>query len=231
MRRAAARGRAGGVGASLAMLSLAAALGGCGVDRKWGSATTWGALGGAAVGGAAGAGIEAGRGMDDASQLGRGAAIGIGVGAVIGGLAGHFLFDPPVASPPPPPPPPEAPSVPVERTIVIRFDQVRFGFGTSTVEPHFQAALDKAADELLAEPGTRVVVEGHTDDVGDEAYNNELGLRRAEAVRDYLVARGVAAERLSVRSFGKSRPVASNDTEEGRALNRRVELHITNGAP
>ena len=164
MTRSAKRG-----GAVVGALSLIVVLGGCGVERKWGSATTWGALGGAAVGGAAGAGIEAGRGMDDAGQLGRGAAIGIAVGTVAGGLAGHFLFDPVVEPPPPPPPPPERPPA-VDRTIVIQFDQVRFGFGASTVEARFHVALDKVTGELVAEPGTRIVVEGHTDDVGGEAY-------------------------------------------------------------
>jgi len=100
----------------------------------------------------------------------------------------------------------------------------------AAIEPGFQPALDTAASELIAEPGTRVVVEGHTDDVGGEAYNYELGLRRAEAVRDYLISRGVAADRLTVKSFGMTRPLASNATEEGRAQNRRVELHISNGA-
>lgn len=216
-----------GLAAGLGIVTLVA---GCGVERKWGSATTWGALGGAAVGGAAGPGIEAGRGMDEASQLGRGAAIGIGVGAVVGGLVGHFFFDEPVTpEPPPPPPPPEAPAA-AERTVVIPVDQIRFGFNEAVIEPGFLPALDKAASELVAEPGTRVVVEGHTDDVGSEAYNYELGLRRAEAVRDFLIARGVAANRLTVKSFGVRQPIASNATEEGRAKNRRVELHITNGA-
>jgi len=216
-------------GRALLALGLVGMVGGCGVERKWGSATTWGALGGAAVGGAAGAGIEAGRGMDEASQLGRGAAIGIAAGAVVGGLVGHFFFDEPVTPEPPPPPPPPEPAATAERTIVIPVDQIRFGFNEAVIEPGFLPALDTAASELVGEPSTRVVVEGHTDDVGGEAYNYALGLRRAEAVRDYLVSRGVTADRLSVKSFGMTRPIASNATEQGRAENRRVELHISSG--
>jgi OOP family OmpA-OmpF porin len=69
-----------------------------------------------------------------------------------------------------------------------------------------------------------VRVEGHTDWIGSEEYNQALSVRRAEAVYRYLVNRGVEPERFTVEGFGKSRPIASNDTEAGRAQNRRVEL-------
>jgi outer membrane protein OmpA-like peptidoglycan-associated protein len=71
-----------------------------------------------------------------------------------------------------------------------------------------------------------VEVGGHTDSVGSEAYNQGLSERRADAVRDYLMSKGVKASRLTARGYGESRPVASNDTEEGRAENRRVELVV-----
>jgi outer membrane protein OmpA-like peptidoglycan-associated protein len=71
-----------------------------------------------------------------------------------------------------------------------------------------------------------VIVEGHTDSTGSDAYNQALSQRRADAVLNYLVRKGVPANRLTARGFGKSSPVASNDTREGRALNRRVELEV-----
>jgi OOP family OmpA-OmpF porin len=70
-----------------------------------------------------------------------------------------------------------------------------------------------------------VRVEGHTDSLGSEEYNQNLGRRRAETVRNYLVRGGVAPQRITVRSYGETRPIATNDTDEGRQLNRRVELH------
>ena len=87
--------------------------------------------------------------------------------------------------------------------------------------------LDEAARTLKEEKDIElVIVEGHTDGVGSEGYNMKLSRRRAEAVRGYLVDHGIAPSRIRAEGFGKSRPVASNDTAEGRAQNRRVELHI-----
>jgi len=85
--------------------------------------------------------------------------------------------------------------------------------------------LDAAVESLQECPDVAVGIEGHTDSVGPEAYNQSLGQRRADSVRGYLVSQGVPAARLTTRSYGETRPVASNDTDEGRALNRRVELH------
>ena len=70
------------------------------------------------------------------------------------------------------------------------------------------------------------MIEGHTDWIGTDAYNQGLSERRANSVMDYLVDHGVAASRLSTTGFGESRPIASNQNREGRALNRRVELHV-----
>jgi outer membrane protein OmpA-like peptidoglycan-associated protein len=78
---------------------------------------------------------------------------------------------------------------------------------------------------------TRVRVEGHTDDQGDDAYNKRLSQRRAEAVVAYLARKGVARDRLEPMGFGEERPKAPNASKEGRATNRRVELVIVGGAP
>jgi OOP family OmpA-OmpF porin len=88
--------------------------------------------------------------------------------------------------------------------------------------------LDAATDSLNQCPNIAVGIQGHTDSVGNDAYNMSLGLRRANSVKDFLVSKGVSASRLSTKSFGETQPVASNDTAEGRALNRRVELHPAN---
>jgi OOP family OmpA-OmpF porin len=108
---------------------------------------------------------------------------------------------------------------------VIRLRGVEFEFDRAEITGVSSVVLDVAVDELLKCPQVAVRVEGHTDSMGSDAYNQSLGRRRADAVRRHLVAGGVAAGRVTVRSYGESRPIAPNDTAEGRALNRRVELH------
>jgi len=109
---------------------------------------------------------------------------------------------------------------------VIELDGVNFEFDQATLKPEGMAVLNGAA--ALLQQHERVVVEvaGHTDSVGSEDYNQKLSEERANSVRDYLTSKGVKASRLSVRGYGESRPVASNDTEEGRTENRRVELIV-----
>ena len=103
---------------------------------------------------------------------------------------------------------------------------VEFENNSSVLRPETVAALDRAAEILRANPKVRAEVAGHTDSVGDADYNQWLSLRRADSVRRYLVARGVAEERLSARGFGETEPIADNGTPDGRASNRRVELRI-----
>ena len=88
--------------------------------------------------------------------------------------------------------------------------------------------LDIAAETLLANTKVRVRVEGHTDAIGSAEYNRDLSRRRAEAVRDMLVKAGVAAERLEVVAQGEDQPLATNDTADGRRINRRVQLVTAN---
>lgn len=88
--------------------------------------------------------------------------------------------------------------------------------------------LDRVAEYLLAEPlVSGVLIEGHTDNVGFRRYNERLGRQRSEAVRDYLVQKGSAREKFTLRSLGEAKPLASNRTESGRALNRRVIVLLT----
>jgi len=101
-----------------------------------------------------------------------------------------------------------------------------FAYDSSAVEPRFQGTLDQVADVLARYDRTYVDVYGHTDSVGSDAYNQSLSERRARAVADALSPRGVAAARIGTRGYGESQPVASNDTDEGRAQNRRVEIKL-----
>ena len=101
---------------------------------------------------------------------------------------------------------------------------VLFDFDKSNIKPQYYRFLDDAAKVFEMNPSIKVEVQGNTDNIGTAKYNMGLSLRRANAVMQYLVNKGVAQSRLSARGFGFSRPVATNDTDEGRALNRRVEL-------
>ena len=118
--------------------------------------------------------------------------------------------------------PPSLRAPPVKRRIVLR--GVNFDFNSAEIRPDARPVLDQAAELLKENPEVDVRVEGHTDSVGSVEYNQALSLRRAEAVYRYLVNRGVDPERFTVEGLGKSRPIANNDTEAGRAQNRRVEL-------
>jgi OOP family OmpA-OmpF porin len=85
--------------------------------------------------------------------------------------------------------------------------------------------LDEAVAIMKANPKITGEVHGHTDSTGSEAHNQRLSEARANAVRDYFIKQGIAPERVRAKGFGETMPVASNDTAEGRAMNRRVELH------
>lgn len=102
---------------------------------------------------------------------------------------------------------------------------VEFGFDKAEITGSSSVILDVAVEQLQRCPNIPMEIDGHTDSIGAENYNQGLGQRRAEAVKDYFVSKGVRSSRLTARSFGESRPVASNDTEDGRQTNRRVELH------
>lgn len=112
-----------------------------------------------------------------------------------------------------------------------RFTDVLFDFDRSDIRPTFAATLDDASKTInqLGEQNAkvRVKVDGHTDWVGTDGYNMALGERRANAVKQYLIRKGVAADRIDTTSYGESKPVATNETAEGRQLNRRAEVRTT----
>lgn len=106
-------------------------------------------------------------------------------------------------------------------------NSITFGFDSSTVRPEFNNTLSNLAGVLNQYPQTKIDVIGHTDSVGSDAYNQNLSEQRAQAVANKLRDYGVASQRLYVLGRGESQPVASNDTEAGRAQNRRVEVRIS----
>lgn len=114
-----------------------------------------------------------------------------------------------------------------ERGLVVTLSgSVLFRSAESALLPSAQVKLDQVANALLAIRARNLIVEGHTDSQGSEAYNQGLSQRRAEAVRDYLVQKGYPADRIQARGRGEGSPIANNASAEGRANNRRVEIVI-----
>jgi outer membrane protein OmpA-like peptidoglycan-associated protein len=118
---------------------------------------------------------------------------------------------------------PRPPALPAATSRAVLHD-VTFATGSSALTPAIQRSLRTTAASLLAEPAARFEVAGYTDNTGSRSVNERLSQARAESVRSYLVEVGVPADRLTARGYGPVDPVASNDTAEGRGLNRRVEL-------
>jgi len=102
---------------------------------------------------------------------------------------------------------------------------IHFDSNSNRMRPDYYPLLNEYVKALKGGLSNAVlVIAGHTDNIGSEVYNQNLSRRRAQAVKDYLVRQGIAADRLIVRGFGKTQPIASNETEDGRAQNRRVEF-------
>lgn len=105
----------------------------------------------------------------------------------------------------------------------VVLQDVNFEFDSAQLTPNAQNVLNGVAERLVNNPDVRVSIEGHTDSRGSDQYNKDLSQRRAESVATYLNQRGVEANRMRAVGYGEERPVATNDTEEGRFQNRRVE--------
>ncbi len=221
---------------TIAVLVLTVAISGCAnqAPRNYGACGAGGAVLGALAGAGAGLALEYNNKShptraNAAAAAGGGAAIG----AVIGLVAGHELCDP-LVPPPPPAPQPMATPMPMaalplpavgllEKTrIVLR--GVHFDFNKYNIRPDDEPVLDEAVESLKEHPDVTVNVNGYCDAVGGVEYNLRLSRERAEAVVQYLSEHGVAASRLVAHGYGKTDFVASNDTAEGRAQNRRDEL-------
>lgn len=109
--------------------------------------------------------------------------------------------------------------------VSLPFPTVNFAFDKSNINAEAARKLDSIVDVML-DSDIKVVLEGHTDWISTEQYNYDLALRRSESVRRYLEAKGIGRDRMMVRGFGETRPIASNNTAEGRAANRRVDIRI-----
>jgi outer membrane protein OmpA-like peptidoglycan-associated protein len=214
-------GMRSGVGI-LSVVAVSVALAGCASVQDFASnpekqktrqGTAIGAAGGAAVGLLVGGGWK-------------GALIGAGVGAIAGGLAGNYM---------------DKQEAQLRQQMagtgveVVRMGDnltlsmpgnVTFAFDSAKLNPQFDPVLDKLAQTLSEYNKTVIQIAGHTDSTGSHAYNMKLSEERANSVKTYLTGRGVPANRLVTIGAGPDYPIASNDTEEGRAKNRRVEITI-----
>ncbi|MFZ0233231.1 MAG: OmpA family protein, partial [Candidatus Acidiferrales bacterium] len=119
------------------------------------------------------------------------------------------------------------PTTDTPRGLQVNMADVLFAFGKFDLQPPAREALAKFTGIVLAHPGLHLSVEGYTDSVGSDAFNQTLSEQRANAVRDYLVQQGLDPTSITASGFGKSNPVASNDTAMGRQQNRRVEIIIS----
>ncbi len=208
--------RTSSLNAAVALVVVLTFTSGC---ASWGSKQTKGAGIGAAGGGALGALI----GHKTGSTV-RGAIIGAVVGGAAGAIIGNRmdaqaeklaqeLEDAQVSR--------------VGEGIAVTFDSgILFAFDSAELRPEARSNLRKLADSLEAEARTNVMIVGHTDSAGSDAYNQQLSERRGRSAEDYLASLGVASSRLDSRGRGEVEPISSNETDEGRRQNRRVELAI-----
>jgi outer membrane protein OmpA-like peptidoglycan-associated protein len=207
----------------LAVLATASALALAGCAGM--SETQRGTATGAGVGAAAGAAIGAIAGG------GRGAAIGAGVGAGVGAAGGYVWSQRMQQQKQAMEQATQGTGVAVTQTpdnqlkLEIPSD-ISFDTGRADIKPEMRPVLDRFAEGLNANPATTVRIIGHTDSTGTDAINNPLSVERASAVRDYLTARGVAANRIAIDGRGSREPIADNNTPSGRAQNRRVEVFM-----
>jgi len=204
-------------------LALVVTLAGCAAPQtNQGKGAAYGAGGGAALGALAGALIGG-----DAKAAAIGAAIGAAAGGAAGAGVGSMMdkqqaeYQQALA---------QSNAAAVRRegdllAIVLKGD-VTFDLNSAKVKPGLYREIDRIAEVMVRYPHTTIEVDGFTDSSGKEEYNRQLSQRRADAVRDLLVQRGVPAHSIRAVGFGEAQPVATNDTAEGRARNRRVEIRI-----
>jgi outer membrane protein OmpA-like peptidoglycan-associated protein len=110
------------------------------------------------------------------------------------------------------------------KTVVLK--GINFEFNKATLTEDSEGILWRAYHAMVANPGVRVVITGHTDNVGSQKFNQDLSLKRSQAVRNWLVKKGITSNRMRTVGRGQNEPVASNETEEGRAENRRIEFYV-----
>lgn len=178
-----------------------------------------------------GAGIGAAAGGTIGALIGKKAgntAVGAIIGGALGGTAGALIgrnmdkqakeIEKSI---------PGAEVIPAGEGIIVKFDSgLLFEFGKATLSSAAKQNIDNLAASLNKYPNTDILIVGHTDAVGSDAVNDRLSLERANSVSSYAASKGVSNGRLRTNGKGKNEPIASNDTDEGRAQNRRVEIVI-----
>jgi outer membrane protein OmpA-like peptidoglycan-associated protein len=110
---------------------------------------------------------------------------------------------------------------------VMTMGDVLFDTDQAQLKPGGEASVDKLAGFMTTYPERQVLIEGYTDSTGSDSHNQDLSMRRAEAVRNALVRRGISTQRLNVLGHGKNSPIATNDSASGRQMNRRVEVLLS----
>ncbi|HET9055729.1 MAG TPA: OmpA family protein [Chitinophagaceae bacterium] len=154
-----------------------------------------------------------------------GTIIGAAVGGTVGAVIGHKMDKQAEEIKK------EVPNAKVERVgegIVIEFSsKILFGFDKSDLTPEAKRSLGDLVTVLKKYPDTNIEIQGHTDDKGTVEYNQDLSIKRASTVSSFLNANGISIQRITIKGFGETAPKYSNDTEDGRTQNRRVEFLIT----
>ncbi|HEY4541766.1 MAG TPA: OmpA family protein [Noviherbaspirillum sp.] len=208
---------------SLSALAAAIALTGCANMNEVQRGTAKGAGVGAGVGAVLGAATGGGGG----SRAAKGAVLGGAAGAIVGNIWSSRMEQQKRAMEQAT----QGTGVEVSQTADNQLkleipSDISFATNRADIQPNFRPILDRFASSLTAHPATNVTIIGHTDSTGSDAVNNPLSLNRAGSTRDYLVARGVSPQRINIDGRGEREPVASNDTDYGRAQNRRVEIYV-----
>lgn len=180
---------------------------------------------GAGIGAAAGAVVGAIIGNQVGGQGRTGAAVGAVIGAAIGGAEGHRMDQQQKELQ-------QIPGVEVTRPTENEIDinltnDILFDYNSYALRGESKSTLQNLADNFRKYSDEQISVEGHSDAVGSHEYNQRLSEQRADTVRNYLVDQGVNGQRVTSVGFGETRPKATNETPEGRQLNRRVEIHVT----
>ena len=135
----------------------------------------------------------------------------------------------PTPPPPPPPPPAEDPAAVAARNRATLMEMIHFDFDRSDIRPDARAILEAKVPLLRADPTLKLRIDGHADERGSVEYNIALGLRRANAAKQFLVGYGLDESRFETQSFGESRPLDPASNESAWARNRRAEFQITAG--
>lgn len=184
-----------------------------------------GAIAGAVAGGAIG------RATSGGGSTGRGTATGAVVGAAAGALGGYVWSQRMEQQKQKMQQATQGTGVEVTQTQDNRLklnipSDISFDTGRYDIKPNFRTVLDQFAQSLRDNPGTSINIIGHTDSTGSDAINDPLSINRAESTRRYLVDRGVAGNRISTSGRGSHEPIADNNSDAGRARNRRVEIYV-----